>query len=136
MISNSTQRVSVTYQWLLKQLSIFFSCSCPSLQVRLHLFSSIALNHHSIIVRNFIISIPTSISKLIKLFNIVHFMLEYLTLFLIITLYSNFFLISVGGNLLVVNGQVIISNLAHTTISRNIIIDLNLTDDKRLIYAC
>lgn len=53
-------------------------------------------------------------------------MLEYLTLFLIITLYSNFFLISVGGNLLVVNGQVIISNLAHTTISRNIIIDLNL----------
>lgn len=35
-----------------------------------------------------------------------------------------------------VNGQVIISNLAHTTISRNIIIDLNLTDDKRLIYAC
>ena len=41
-------------------------------------------------------------------------MLEYLTLFLIITLYSNFFLISVGGNLLVVNGQVIISNLACT----------------------
>lgn len=64
-------------------------------------------------------------------------MLEYLTLFLIITLYSNFFLISVGGNLLVVNGQVIISNLAHTTISRNIIIDLNLLMIiKRLIYAC